>query len=284
MSLSFTYQCNDQIDCKPYEITFYPGLYQIELWGAQGGNISEHTEGGRGGYAKGIMQIQNTQKMYIFLGGHGFAGTSVGFTQNAFNGGGKGAHESNQFSATSGGGGTDLRTNLSLDSIILVAGGGGGAARWNTFFNNGGCGGGTTGSDGIDTIFQDNNYKGGGGGKDNVGGSSDAQKGDFGFGGNQTIYKKFGSGGGGGWHGGGSGISNGASGGGGSGYASTLFIRSQLLSGCSEIPNFYNEDEKVAGHYGSGCARITLITNCSVKIKTEFHILIHFILIVIFSK
>ena len=266
MALSYIYKCESQVTCEPYVINFKPGIYKIELWGAQGGNITGKSEGGRGGYASGILRILRTQKMYIFLGGHGFQGTGKGFTQNAFNGGGKGNFNSVSLTASSGGCATDLRTNLLLSSRILVAGGGGGATNFkNSVYNKGGCGGGSEGGDGIDGYESGTSYEKGGGGKRDLGGSSEIEEGRIGYGGNQTTSDFYGSGGGGGWFGGGAGRSHGASGGGGSGYASSQFIKSQLLSGCVNIPNFYQIGTTIKGHYGSGCARISLFPYCSCK-------------------
>ena len=33
----FQYPCSSQISCAPYELLFRPGIYKIELYGAQGG-------------------------------------------------------------------------------------------------------------------------------------------------------------------------------------------------------------------------------------------------------
>ena len=273
MALELSYQCDSKTSCYPIEFTFIPGIYKVELWGAQGGNISGEAEGGHGGYASAIIPFRKTQKMYLFLGAGGVETTTSGFTQNAYNGGGKGAYNLPNYRAASGGGATDLRTNLSLYSRILVAGGGSGATSYSNslIVNNGSCGGGINGGDGIDSLFNNGLYKKGEGGKQDKGGESVQQNGSFGYGGNQTYSMNYGSGGGGGWFGGGSGLAYGATGGGGSGYVSPFFKQSQLISGCSLIPNFYCLHCKVTGHIGDGAARITLLnrnTFLQITIKT----------------
>ena len=45
------------------------GEYKIELWGAQGGtNI---TEGGKGAYTKGVINLEKGKTIYIYVGGNG---------------------------------------------------------------------------------------------------------------------------------------------------------------------------------------------------------------------
>ena len=109
-------------------------IYKIELWGAQGGSTSDL--GGKGAYTKGLINLTNGTKLYIYVGQKG--GTSGGY-----NGGGKG-----DTSAKAGGGGaTDVRLNSgawnnfsSLKSRIMVAAGGGGGEKV-----EGGAGGGVVG-------------------------------------------------------------------------------------------------------------------------------------------
>ena len=105
-------------------------------------------------------------------------------------------------------------------------------------------------------------YEKGYGATQTSGGLSPRQKGTFLYGGNQTQSSLYGSGGGGGWYGGGSGYGYGATGGSGSGYASSLFIKSKILSGCSEIPSFY-DGELTTGHAGNGVAKVTFLGHCA---------------------
>lgn len=103
------------------------GLYEIKLWGAQGGGTSVNgvREGGRGGFVKGTKEFNAGEILYIFVGG-----------QNGYNGGGLGGTSELGEPGSNGGGATDIRTiQDDLGSRILVAGGGGG---------NGGANYGTT--------------------------------------------------------------------------------------------------------------------------------------------
>ena len=68
MPIDITYKCPSQSECTPIQYTFQPGKYKVEVWGAQGGNISGKTEGGRGGYASGIIIFEATKTLYFFLG------------------------------------------------------------------------------------------------------------------------------------------------------------------------------------------------------------------------
>jgi len=88
----------------------YTGVYQIELYGAQGGNCGKK-EGGKGGQITATMRLNKGEKLYIFVGG-----------QDGYNGGGMGT--------VNGGGATDIRIDgEKLKDRVLVAGGGGGANK-----------------------------------------------------------------------------------------------------------------------------------------------------------
>ena len=224
------------------------GKYQIELWGAGGGdkideNAKENTAG-RGAYTKGTIELKKNDKLYVFVGENpteygGNADTSI------FNGGGYGE--------SPGGGATDIRLNISetgnwddfdsLKSRIMVAAGGGGGAYeafidYTKFYQRGDGGA----LEGIDAQFYvSNGYNwsghGGtqtGGGKPGIrfGSSIEPQEtpemiGKFGSGGYginaRGAYKYSSSGGGGGYYGGGHGNHSGGTwtgGGGGSSFIS----------------------------------------------------------------
>ena len=108
------------------------GTYKIELWGAQGTNFDSTYQGGKGGYVKGNITLQENEKIYIYVGEHG-SDRSLDAT---YNGGGRGADyaDGNGYQiGYSGGGATDIRlvsgswNNFdSLKSRIMVAGAGGG--------------------------------------------------------------------------------------------------------------------------------------------------------------
>ena len=135
------------------EVSLPQGQYQIECWGASGGYSMADGKigayGGNGGYTKGILALYKTEKIYIYVGGHG-SDAFVG--QNSllgYNGGGLGTWDnSDNEAAGAGGGATDIRLVSgnwndfeSLKSRIMVAAGGGGAS-WKTA---GGAGGGLEG-------------------------------------------------------------------------------------------------------------------------------------------
>ena len=109
-----------------------PGFYQIEIWGASGGDIEgnfEYLNGGNGGYAKGTIFLQKNTILYIYIGEEGKINGD-----RTFNGGGASAAKDNV--CASGGGATDIRLVKgkwddfnSLKSRIMIAGGGAGSER-----------------------------------------------------------------------------------------------------------------------------------------------------------
>ena len=268
----YTYNCNDdKVTCQPISITLTKGYYKLELWGAQGGNVSD-LMGGYGGYSRGVIAVKDPIKLYLFIGASGFEGES-GLTENAFNGGGKGTFYTKDYSSASGGGATDIRTGLDLNTRIIIAGGGGGASyHISGSKSRGGSGGGLHGEDGLDGIYSGSRYNSGKGGKNDEGGSSTQQKGVLGYGGNQTGSASIGSGGGGGYYGGGSGQAYGASGGGGSGYISPLLLMPLMINGNSSMPSFYTGLISSKGHIGDGAIKITKVSfaTCNIRNKNMF--------------
>lgn len=239
------------------------GKYKLEVWGASGGGYtsSYETNGGRGGYSVGTVNLNVGTILYIYAGGEG----GYTYTNGGFNGGG------NSYAyGGSGGGASDIRIGTdSLYSRVIVAGGGGGGGYTTRI---GGYGGGTYGGDGDSGTVTP-----GGGGTATYGGTT-GSGGIIGvFGGAQDRSSGAGGGGGGGWYGGGSGMSGGADsgGGGGSGYVYTSSTASQCPSGCLLVPSYYlsnastyrgnttflsPEGNNVVGHTGNGYVRITLIS------------------------
>ena len=73
LTFNFPYPCESYSICSPYEITFYPGRYHLEIWGASGGNLTkfnEFAQGGKGGYSTGVFTVkQNSEVLYLYLGG-----------------------------------------------------------------------------------------------------------------------------------------------------------------------------------------------------------------------
>lgn len=237
------------------------GKHTLSVWGAQGGNT-----GGKGGYSTGVVNLNENMKLYIYVGGQGSTGSSGGF-----NGGG-----TTGTSGGSGGGASDIRIGTdSLYARVIVAGGGGGKGQDSCAA--GGIGGGTTGGGSASQSSCGTQAGGGtqtaGGAKGNYSGTSGANTGAFGKGGNASDGSYDGGGGGGGWYGGGAGASAGWSngGGGGSGYVYTSSTVSSYPSGCKLTSSYYLTNASTTagsssfasttggtetGHSGNGYARI----------------------------
>lgn len=278
-------QTGDILNC-PYSgsaksITLPKGQYQLECWGAQGGNGTNNTSypGGKGGYSKGIITLNKKTNLYLYTGGQGLNGTTYNSngatTAGGFNGGGSTTSIS---SRGSGGGGTDIR--IAVDSLyarVLVAGGGSGSSGFTSLA--GFAGGGISGKtyDNQDSSNGGSWYGGGGsqiqGGAANASYTKYATAGSFGQGGNYNSGSntQSGSGGGGGWYGGGGAI---GVGGGGSGYMYTSSSASYYPSGCLLDSSHYLTNATTlagntaftsptgiseTGHAGNGYIRITVI-------------------------
>ncbi|MBQ4359837.1 MAG: hypothetical protein II767_06235, partial [Proteobacteria bacterium] len=260
------------------------GRYKLEVWGAQGGGSQQAgADGGKGGYSVGIVKLNASTKMYIYVGGVGKTATGNDTSASwvgGYNGGGDAEYSG--YGGGSGGGGTDIRIATdSLYSRVIVAGGGGGAGYKYSIVPHGGVGGGTNGGDGVVGSPQ---YGSGGGASQIAGGSADVSgqtsyyhNGTFGIGANSHGWSWGGSAGGGGWYGGGSGFH---SGGGGSGWIyteanytiwkngnptdagkytlnSAYYLSSQqTIAGSASMPAPNGGNE--TGHAGNGYARITL--------------------------
>lgn len=207
----------------------------FDMAGASGGR------GGQGGKVTGTLtNLPDT--LYIVVGGQGQIGSQVA---GGYNGGGKaGGFRTNE---GSGGGASDIRLDLGLDSRILVAGGGGGAGGFSGA--PGGAGGGEIAASG-----QSGQGAGGGGGTQTTGGAggtsnggSFSTAGGFGVGGTGgNSINAGGGGGGGGWYGGGGGgadddncCSDGGGGGGGSSYANPAHTEDVLHQQGVQLGNGY---------------------------------------------
>lgn len=278
-------QTGDILNC-PYSgsaksITLPKGQYQLECWGAQGGNGTDNTSqpGGKGGYSKGIITLNKKTNLYLYTGGQGLNGTTYNsngaLTTGGFNGGGSTTSINNR---GSGGGGTDIR--IAVDSLyarVLVAGGGSGSSGYTSLagFAGGGISGKTYNNQ--DSSNGGSWYGGGGsqtqGGAANTSYSNYTTAGSFGQGGNYNsgLNTYYGSGGGGGWYGGGGAI---GVGGGGSGYMYTSSSASYYPSGCLLDSSHYLTNATTlagnaafisptgtseTGHAGNGYIRITVI-------------------------
>ena len=124
----------------------YSGYYEIELWGAAGGqgrtNYTLNYKGGKGGYTKGTIYLEKGTILYFYVGGKGLNAASVSKCVGGlggYNGGAQGGIDgncdSNPEPGAGGGGATDVRlvggdwnNSDSLKSRIMVAGGGGGGS------------------------------------------------------------------------------------------------------------------------------------------------------------
>ena len=143
--ITFNYPCpNDPYPCSPYTITLKRGTYYLEVYGAQGSNVSgtsHFATGGRGGYSSGVYKVEDIeQNIYLYVGAT--AEPIANPNKDVFNGGSRGIY----IVDGPGGGATDFRTiKESLYSRIIVAGGGGGGFSNEDLHANGGSGGGYQG-------------------------------------------------------------------------------------------------------------------------------------------
>ena len=139
-TVDFDYTGTEQVFVVPVS-----GTYKIETWGAQGGL------GGFGGYSNGIIKVNDSDTLYISVGGTGKSGNRY-FTESSYrglggwNGGGDGGlgqyYKDNTYwpSGYGGGGATSIQNVLiedgqlkryenNIDNVIIVAGGGGGTCH-----------------------------------------------------------------------------------------------------------------------------------------------------------
>src|SRR5690606_19350227 len=84
-------------------VTLPAGSYEIEAWGADGGDAKGGI-GGKGGYSKGIINVTSPTTYYIYIGGKG--ATASAPTTGGWNGGGSflGTFSSGYDGGTGGGG------------------------------------------------------------------------------------------------------------------------------------------------------------------------------------
>lgn len=286
-----------EITQKIYNYSFKPdyqtftapikATYQIELWGAKGGG----TNGGKGGYVKGNIELDQGETIYIYVGGQGDSNGNGGY-----NGGGNvGVSEPINHERNDGGGGaTDVRlvsglwnNKTSLNSRIMVAAGGGGANNDGTnkygYGFYGGPGRGLTGSTAEasgSSIIQNMTGKdasqtsGGAGGEStaadgNDGNRNKGNQGGFGYGGNGQTSKNTqtlsgGAGGGSGYYGGGSGEAC-ASNCGGAGGGDSSYISGH--TGCVAIASQTSISPRTAN--GTSCTNGTTTNLCSVHYSNK---------------
>ena len=112
------------------------GKYKLQVWGAQGGS-----NGGKGGYAEGVIQLFSNETVFICVG------SQPSSRSGGYNGGGSGG--SGNSSGYGGGGATDIRlSGNSISNRILVAGGGGGTGGKGEGNNGSGGASGVSGTTG----------------------------------------------------------------------------------------------------------------------------------------
>ena len=101
----FYYPCQSNFKCTGYEVSFPPGIYMIEVYGASGGHHDKYISsyrngrtcyeqpspshqnvqcdttlssiGGAGGYTSGIIRLQSKTKAFIIIGGQGKFGYKI---------------------------------------------------------------------------------------------------------------------------------------------------------------------------------------------------------------
>ncbi len=243
----------------------YTGTYLLEVWGAAGGDASDNSLGGKGGYSSGYYYFEGGDKVYIYVGGMGKTGSS-GIIPGGYNGGGIGKVGTSGRAIGSGGGASDIRLIKgvwndvdSLKSRIIVAGGAGGAGMYYVGGNSyGGYGGGLSGGNGSAGSLS-NSYIGTSGTQTAAGtGPQKLNYGGLGYGGQATSDVSSGGGGGGGYYGGGGGYC--AGGGGGSSYINGLLTcngdNPKTIAGNASMPT-YDGNNTMIGNSGNGHAKIT---------------------------
>ena len=257
------YPCYRSDECNPYQVSFPPGTFLIELFGASGGNFSSHNAiGGKGGKISAVISSKRRESFYLYIGGHGENAGQNETPSGGYNGGGT----ANQYRG-GGGGASDLRKIVDdIGSRIIVAGAGGGA-----YYNaqksscNGGHGGGLSGTQGDHhgSVSDRPCY---GSTTSCEGGAGATYPGYQEFGSDFLNNSKSGGGGGAGWWGGGSAESCASSGG--SSYSHSSLMIFQTISGVNS---------------GNGFARIIFLgylsPSCHPQLIRKNNILFTFIIV-----
>lgn len=261
---NYSFKADYQTFTAPIKAT-----YQIELWGAKGGG----TNGGKGGYVKGNIELDQGETIYIYVGGQGDSNGNGGY-----NGGGNAGVQA--INNDGGGGATDIRLEKdNLNSRIMVAAGGGGANADGTnkagIGTNGGNAGGLNGNKGSSNVndvmsgLGATQTSGGAGAKTGITNRNEGKPGGFGYGGNgqasiNTPTLSGGAGGGSGYYGGGSGEACAGNCGGASGSGSS-FISGH--TGCVAIASQTSISPRTAN--GTSCKNGTTTNLCSVHYSNK---------------
>ena len=240
------------------------GYYNLEVWGAQGGNYNTTYVGGLGGYSKGIVKLEKGTTLYVCVGGQPQTVTTTKTAvPGGFNGGGNGFNRDYSSTYTygqAGGGATDIRIGEnSLYARVIVAGGGSGSNNRTSGYAGGGTSG-VTGQSG----YAGTQTSAGTGGSFGQGGSASTSG---------NNYKYGASGGGGGFYGGGAGTSYSDStnydkySGGGSGYVYTSSTASSYPTGCLLNSTYYLTAASTTEGINTGNGKAT-ITYIGKELKT----------------
>lgn len=280
-TITYNYNGTDGTDGSVQTFTApATGNYNLQVWGASGGNSSSGYLGGKGGYSKGTISLNKDDVLYIYVGGKGSDGVSGNTSQvGGYNGGGKSSGASGNRGGVggSGGGATHIAKvdgllstlSASTSNILLVAGAGGGAANYKKYI--GGAGGGTTGTTGIG--YNTSNQATAG--SQTAGGApgynaTTKMTGSFGKGGDAYSTSSnftYSGGGGAGFYGGGGGSGRSGTtfsyyrytsgGGGGSGYINTSLTNALTLDGTKSTIPTVDGTTTETGHTGNGAAVIS---------------------------
>lgn len=264
--------------------TLYPGVYKLEVWGAEGGYRSGAAYAGKGGYSVGNLTVAEPTQVFVRVGGSG----NTGGTAGGFNGGGR------RGTYNGGGGASDIRIGADdLNHRVIVAGGGGsdGAADKNGMYGGGEAGGsasqsyGTGGFGGTQTGVSNSAWQTTAP-STNTASQAGAYAG-FGFGGNGiSTGGGHGGAGGGGWYGGSGSVPDSSSdddrgGGGGSGFVWTgqnapagfgltavhHLSNARTVNGAQSFTSPGGTAE--TGHSGNGYARITPVVSYTVVVVSQ---------------
>ena len=250
-------------ECTTY-IAKSDGYYNLEVWGAQGGNYNTTYVGGLGGYSKGIVHLTKGTTLYVCVGGQPQTVTTASVAvPGGFNGGGNGfnrAYSGTYTYGQAGGGATDIRIGQNnLYARVIVAGGGSGSSNRISGYAGGGISG-VTGQSG----YAGTQTSAGTGGSFGQGGSATTSG---------SNYRYGASGGGGGFYGGGAGTSYSDStnydkySGGGSGYVYTSSTASSYPSGCLLNNTYYLTASSTTEGINTGNGKAT-ITYIGKELKT----------------
>lgn len=90
-TITYNYNGTNGIDGSVQTFTVpVTGNYDLQVWGASGGNSSSGYLGGNGGYSKGTISLNKDDVLYIYVGGKGLDGVNGNTSQvGGYNGGGK---------------------------------------------------------------------------------------------------------------------------------------------------------------------------------------------------